>query len=399
MPYTYSGGGYVENVECMSKRTGSSTYNEVQVDRNNAVRTRWLTFLRHHKYLDQATRAVFLEGCLASFFVVYSDRGPESLRNVATSPEANGTQVDYSAAELTDVGMCFQIVFEVDKYGHVHPSYWVSSMVSDSSATSGYQAEYRAFALAWALWMVVWEVVGLLALGCHSYWAFNPFWGVVAWINIGLLFSTTAYYDPQNFITTADASEENSLADVMLALHRMDMVRTLTAANVAISWVRVIKYMSIVPPFYPPILALILAARDIVVFVIFLGLFVTGVAFGFYVVFGDAIYEFSTLQLSVLTLLRGLVGDFDFDIFADTPYHINGVVSLAIFGVITIYIILTMFITIVDNGFDTARQRVSSDDVQASSILYNDLKMWAGTLRRRATLQRLPSRQPASPGV
>ena len=108
--------------------------------RLTSVKMRWTNFLKNNHYIDSQTRAVYIEGCLAPFYVVYNDQGPEALQNTKDA----STYV-YDAQELKDVGLCFQFGFEFTRFGFVIPSYWISSTVSDSSATARYKADVTAF--------------------------------------------------------------------------------------------------------------------------------------------------------------------------------------------------------------------------------------------------------------
>ena len=55
-------------------------------------------------------------------------------------------------------------------------------------------------------------------------------------------------------------------------------------------------------------------------------------------------------------------GDVDFDQFNDTDYSESGVNIMAIFGSITLYIVFTMFVSIIDEAYTAQLEIVTKRD-------------------------------------
>ena len=352
----YPGNGYVEDILVHSKKKQGMPFATAAANRVDSVTKRWTTYLKNNRYIDSKTRAVYIEGCLAPFYVIYNDQGPEGLR---TSSDSN--DYVYTDRQLQDVGLCFQFGFEFTRFGYVIPSYWLSSTVSDSSATQHYRGEVIAFCTCWLIVLFFFELLDAYKIGFDKYFqtAGKNFFAIITIVIMILLIALMANYDPGNFITPVDSSKANDISTIVKALEKAEIVCELAGWIVFLAFVRIIKYVASVQMFYQPLLTIMIAWKDIVAFVILIVLLNFGFAIYGYLIFGDKLPGFSSYRKSFATLGRGLIGDLDFDSLEGTHYFYNGVWFLVAYGFFTMYIFLTMFVTIVDNGFDTAKKRIT----------------------------------------
>eukprot|EP00943_MAST-04B_sp_MAST-4B-sp1_P003661 g3661.t1 len=352
----YPGSGYVEDIQVHSIRRQGRPFSTIAQNRVDSVKKRWITYLKNNRYIDSHTRAMYIEGCLAPFYVIHNDRGPQGLQYVKDSKD-----YVYTANELQDIGLCFQFGFEFTRFGFVIPSYWVSSTVSDSSGTEGYKGEVIAFCTCWLLVLLFFELLDAYKIGFQKYFTTTGqnFFTIITLTLAVLLIALMAHYDPNNFITPSDSSKANDLPAIVKALENSEIVCELSGWIVFLSFVRVIKYVASVQMFYQPLLTILIAWKDIVAFLILIVLVNGGFAIYGYLIFGDKLYGFSSVRKSFSTLARGLIGDLDFDSLEGTHYFYNGIWFLVSYGFFTMYIFLTMFVTIVDSGFDKAKKRIS----------------------------------------
>ena len=183
------------------------------------------------------------------------------------------------------------------------------------------------------------------------------------------------FYDPDNFITPLDTSKANELPALISALENSETVATIAGWIVIVCFVRLIKYIASIQMFYQPMLTIMIAWKDIVAFMSFMLLLQFGLAVYGYLVFGDKIRAFSSIRKSFYTLLRGLLGDLDFETLEGTHYLLDGIQFLCIYGFLTSYIILTMFVTIIDSGFGAAKERISNGEYEHhAEVLANGMK-------------------------
>ena len=107
-----------------------------------------------------------------------------------------------------------------------------------------------------------------------------------------------------------------------------------------------------------PILTLIKALQQSTSMLLFLFIWATAMAIQSNGMFGDSMDSFSTIQKSGITVLRTWIGDIDFDQFADTPYESSGVIYMVLFGCLTMYILFTMFVSIIDEAYNAVLKNV-----------------------------------------
>jgi hypothetical protein len=105
--------------------------------------------------------------------------------------------------------------------------------------------------------------------------------------------------------------------------------------------------------------------------------------------FGAELTSFSTVGSAMTTMNRMFLGDVDFDQFQDTDYEESGVNIMAVLGSITLYIVFTMFVSIIDEAYTTQLEIVTKRDEKfdrTESHTYSEkLFNYAQEIQRRAS--------------
>jgi polycystin 1L2 len=118
---------------------------------------------------------------------------------------------------------------------------------------------------------------------------------------------------------------------------------------------RLFKYIGMVPQMDILIRVLSKAVPSVTIFTFVAIIPVLGLAFSFTAVFGDTLYRYSTVSLSLNTLLRMSVGDFDFEeLFEVNPTR--AVVMFWLSALLIVFCLINIFVAIILNAYDQILQ-------------------------------------------
>jgi len=102
---------------------------------------------------------------------------------------------------------------------------------------------------------------------------------------------------------------------------------------------------------------LTLAASRLVMFTIFWAVCTFCFATVFTIYFGHVLYSYRAIEQTFMTLFRAIIGDIDFDIFNSTEWWLWGPVLVTMYAWVQVFILLTMYIAIVEDAFTAAQQK------------------------------------------
>ena len=331
-----------------------------------------LNFYLENGWLDRSTRMVELSVCAAPF--------------------TSTAQHDFGGYDVIDAVACFNLNFEIDRYGAWHPKHTISSGTSFVSDT------YREYTKGLVLYGSIVPAIIMLLLEFNEilvkrfgYFSFSSFWNYLD-IIISVMAITFAGKFNIDVVHSLDGMlyddvEATQLGVTMTGLSNVKDARIQYGWLMFIMFLRLVKYISINARFELPVLTLIHSFRLSIPILIFLGIWAVALGFLMHGLFGAELTSFNTVMGSMTTMNRMFLGDVDFDQFDDTDYSESGVNIMAIFGSITLYIVFTMFVSIIDEAYTAQLEIVTKRDEdyeKTESYTYSEkLFDYANKLQRR----------------
>lgn len=139
-------------------------------------------------------------------------------------------------------------------------------------------------------------------------------------------------------------------------IHYNNMV----AALVFLCWIKVLKYLSFNRTMAQLSTTLSKCAKDVGGFgLMFCIVFMAYAQLG-YLLFGAQLHDFSKFHLSVFTLLRLILGDFDFDAMRQSS-RIMGPVFFVSYVFVVFFILLNMFLAIISDTYSDVKEELHKE--------------------------------------
>jgi hypothetical protein len=132
------------------------------------------------------------------------------------------------------------------------------------------------------------------------------------------------------------------------------IAQSIGGVNVFLNWFKLISYLSYAPNFRLINNTLVRSAHDVAGFFVVFFVLMFGFAQAHTMVFSTKIAAFRTISMSILSLLRSLLGDFDFtELQMADPYM--GPLFFILFVVLAVFVVLNVLIAIIANAYDASR--------------------------------------------
>jgi hypothetical protein len=236
------------------------------------------------------------------------------------------------------------IFFEFPAVGGVLPSFDIITMPENDSDVT----YFATIVLVWVLFFCFIEAMELAALGIRRYWA-DP-WNLLDLMNYALYFYTFALIqiaigtDSQSPSAIATAVGFETHAPMFVAWSN---ARSGIALNICLLIMKILKFTNILIPRMSMLSEVIYIASD-ELFYFTITLAITIFAFGLlmYTYCGSKILRYSSLDHSLISLVRALFGDFDVDEIDDNSVDtVNSYIFLG-YLFVAVFILLSMFLAI-----------------------------------------------------
>lgn len=313
---TYQGGGYQVLLS-----------SEARNDTGTAARSTMLA-LRDGKWLDQQTRAVFVD------FTLYN-------------PALELLAVCKLGAEFpSSGGVLPRLYTRLIRLEHIFPRTW------------GVLA--LALEVILLLFIVVYmavEVRLLYRMGVYQY--FERFWGVYDWVNFSLFWAAFGC----RFHSLVLASEIGLgvegpvLVRLEAAAYYAVQWKNLLAFNAVLSWFKMLKYLNALPFMAHLIRVLETALPEALNFLGAIIFIYFGFALGYFLAYGDNLANYQTLSQSMLTLYEQVLGHFDVDELQQSN-RLLGPGLFVLWTMLASVILFNVFVAIVIDSFDRVRGEV-----------------------------------------
>lgn len=125
----------------------------------------------------------------------------------------------------------------------------------------------------------------------------------------------------------------------------------LASLNVFLAWFRLCSYLAYVPRFALVTGTLARAASTVGGFAVVFCVVLFGFAEAHMLTFGSRVVGFRNLSVSMVTLLRSLVGDFEFEAMVEAQWLL-GVVFFVLFVALSVVVVLNILIAIISDAFN-----------------------------------------------
>lgn len=276
------------------------------------------------------------------------------------------------------------ILFEIGS-ANVFASPSISVRVSDLRQASDQQfwriIDYVVFLFAFLLLMI--DVYKFLQ--GPTEFVQDP-WNYVSLINYGmflycgiLLFQldyTLQQAPPVGIQGLGPMTDASSSLNWMYWMLKMDKYYDIASGNCIPSWMRLIRYLEQMSPSYKQVIKTITASsNDLLTFMVLMMILVMGFAQAFNLQFGLQIREYSSLTMSLMTLFRTVLGDFDYpSLDQASPYMAT--IYFLMFFFLVILMMINMCLGIIIKTYDAVAAQLAEKaktEVTGWSMLLQNL--------------------------
>ncbi|KNC54914.1 polycystic kidney disease 2 [Thecamonas trahens ATCC 50062] len=276
----------------------------------------------------------------------------------------NGTFVDLQTRALfidfttynTNVNLFHvaQLTFEFLPSGGVFPSatFRVMRLYKYNNDVSGtIQFVLEMILIIMVLGYFVEEVWELYDTGCWEYW--HNLWNVIDWINLLLFLAAfcvrialVATFEKMNLDPRATTRFYNFQTLVLLNSAENNIL----ASNAFILWFKVYKYTKFFPPMRTVSDTIARSIQNTIGFVAVVMFVLFGFAQAGVLAFGSDVEDFRSFIDTFYTLLRLLLGDFDFETMQYSN-RVFGPLYFLFFMVVVFFVMLSMFLAILNDSY------------------------------------------------
>jgi hypothetical protein len=254
--------------------------------------------------------------------------------------------------------LCFcRMVLETSSAGGVIPSYYFQPVKMFETVTDE-DAYYR----------MLLYIVGLF----YSYYfyklvedyrkrgtaIFNEFLTIAQCANLTFFITSVACKFSGEMMFPADA-EVNGVeyVDAFPPVQFKVMATSIAGINVFLNWFKFIQVLS-----YSPVFALInntlaRSAHELGGFMLVFFIIFYGFAQAHCMIFQGRLYAFRTLPEAIFTLMRSLLGDFDFEELQVANYHM-GPLLFILFVALAVFVVLNMLIAIISESYEASKEEM-----------------------------------------
>jgi hypothetical protein len=182
-------------------------------------------------------------------------------------------------------------------------------------------------------------------------------------------------YVPEN-IDPASNQFYNLTIPVRLTL----MATSLEACAVICNWFKIIPILSLSKTFMVMVKTIAKAGRQVGGFFIIFMIIMYGFTQAFTMVYGYRLYQYQTMEKSFFTLLKSLLGDFNFDELRDANPYVGPVLFVTFIG-LAVFVLLNMLIAIISDAYAEAVKEIEIEkDIAVLTLIFQYLRELAHSI-------------------
>mmetsp|Transcript_18173 Transcript_18173/g.61824 ORF Transcript_18173/g.61824 Transcript_18173/m.61824 type:complete len:1064 (+) Transcript_18173:206-3397(+) len=287
--------------------------------------------------------------------------------------DANWLEPPYTRAVLVDVAVLHQnfnlfqtirLFWELPNIGGAWPKFTIRTFRLYRYITAADMA-VAALEIIFCVMIGYYLVAEILEIKKQKWAYFKDLWNYVDWTNliifiivIALRLGSLVYIESFEF-DSVTTEYIDFLPIGFAAIQELNV----SAINFFLMYFKIFKYLQHVPRMNSLLVTVSTGFVDLVLFMIIFLLVMWGFAAAFYVSFGADLFEYSTPGNSFSTLLRILLGDFDYPALVEQ----NAIMAPALFisfNIIAFFILLNMFLAIICDSYAEVKGNQSDEDLQ-----------------------------------
>jgi hypothetical protein len=360
---SYDGNGYMEFFPMADGKT-SDDFGGIKnlLGYHRTCSQQRLASWYHNDWIDQYTRAILLTFCVM--------------------PITIGTDAGKGKIDDEVVG-CFRAVFEINRYGDVRPHY---GFYSSTTTTSDELAAVKNFSIRSLLTVIpvlrlieeAFEYFVLREAYCED---MSLVWNFLDLSIASMSILSAFWYDPAPFGTSKEETDVpwEMNGELLTRIYEMDIFLTMYGSIIFLTTLRIAHVTAVYESFKLPVLTLFAALYRSLPFILFLAMWMVGGTFMGLFIFGSKLESFSTVYRSLVTFARLFIGDIDFDQFHDTDLSMKGPILMSLFCGITLYIVFTMFVSIIDAVYNEIKESLEKNRLQNIAAAKQQ-QAWCGSI-------------------
>jgi len=152
---------------------------------------------------------------------------------------------------------------------------------------------------------------------------------------------------------------QNSFADFEFLTYWQIQFNNIVAFAVFLAWIKIFKYVSFNKTMTQLSTTLSRCAKDVLGFsVMFMIVFLAYAQLG-YLLFGSLVNDYKTFAISIFTLFRIILGDFDFNAILDA-HRILGPIFFLTYVFFVFFVLLNMFLAIINDTYSEVKSDMST---------------------------------------
>ena len=304
-------------------------------------------------WVDERTRAVFIEYCVQ----------PQNITVQNTS--------------YAEAGACHRIIFTISPSGLVASTQAIMTapIFKDKQGKMINNQQCFSWVAGSCLFLFLIKEVTEFVYAMsdtHAKWVYltpqNIGWNVLDLIIISALSATIHWYpsvspfDPSMIETTLPTYERIHF------LEELSQTRANFGIVMFLWFLRGLEYVRLIPSFRLPILAISKALYNLVTFMFFFTFILYGGSLTFRFLYGTSSAQYSTLFRTITSMSMASLGEIKVDLI-QLDYRFVHAQSLSIvWAFLATFVLLTMFVAIVDEGFQSAKTELNPDPKTGAQV-------------------------------
>ncbi len=183
-------------------------------------------------------------------------------------------------------------------------------------------------------------------------------------------------------------SNENSYLNLDSVVYFAKQVENVNSFNAVLSFLKLFKFARENKKLSQFIDTLEIASVDMVSILIIIAIISTGYGIAFHIAFGHAVTEYRDFSESLFTLFLATLGDFDMDELRSYN-QVLGAFLFVSFIVIMFFIIISMFLAIVDSAYEVVRESLSDLSDEPDPLTRDILRVLSGPARLASLIHQI----------
>jgi len=151
-------------------------------------------------------------------------------------------------------------------------------------------------------------------------------------------------------------------------LEALELTRFWFAITSLMWWIRGIEYFGVFPVLQLPVIAIWYSMSTVMSFLAFFGVLLVGASMCFRFLFGSSSHAFADLTSSTMSMLLASIGEFRTEEIMVDYRHSDAEFWMLMWAIVMSFIVLTMFVAIIDQGYQDAKESLEVHPVTGTNI-------------------------------